>query len=170
MMRLWFKAETVFTQNPKRFASQKSGLRLRFDKNVNPEVKRCIKEFCKWIRKTFIFPIRLVIYIKNTKYVRSNTGELVSAKFWSPYVLDKTPYAVIAVGDFQDKLEGRQKDNKLASILCSIGHELTHYYQWIIDPQLAEEKSISDIKKEERQAKYYAGEIVDYYANTREHP
>ena len=67
-------------------------------------------------------------------------------------------------------MEGKAKDNELAGILCSIGHELTHYYQWITDPQWREEKNVDEIKKEERQAVYYSRAIVDYYANTREHP
>ncbi len=170
MMKLWFKAENVVSQNPERFDSKKKGLRLRFEKDVDPEVKRCIKEFCAWLRTIFVFPIRIVIYIRSAEYVRTHDGELVSAKFWGPYDFGGNPYAVIGTGNYNGSLEGKEKDNELAGILCSIGHELTHYYQWVTDPQWREEKNVDEIKKEERQAVYYSRAIVDYYANTREHP
>lgn len=80
------------------------------------------------------------------------------------------PYASIAAGWFDPKLTGSAKDNQLAALLCSIGHELSHYYQWLSDPKWSEEKSKAEIMREERQARYYSKQIVDYYANTREHP
>lgn len=55
------------------------------------------------------------------------------------------------------------KDNALASILLSLAHELTHYYQWINNIQLTP-------MGRERQATKYANYIIDEYASTREHP
>ena len=55
------------------------------------------------------------------------------------------------------------KDNALASILLSLAHELTHYYQWINNIQLTP-------TGRERQATKYANYIIDEYASTREHP
>ena len=170
MMNLWFRAEWAVFQNPKRFEGIKRGLKVRFDKNVDDEVKRSVKEFCKRLRAIFLFPIQIVIYIKNTDYVKLQSGEKVSAKFLGPYVDTEMPYASIAVGWFDSELTGSAKDNQLATILCSIGHELSHYYQWLSDPKWSEDKSKAEIIKEERQARYYSKQIVDYYANTREHP
>lgn len=170
MMNLWFQAEWAVFQNPERFEGVKKGLKVRFDKNVEDEVKRAVKEFCKWLREIFLFPIQIVIYIKNTDYVKLQSGEKVSAKFWGPYVDTEMPYASIAAGGFDSELTGSAKDNQLAALLCSIGHELSHYYQWLSDPKWSEEKSKAEIMREERQARYYSKQIVDYYANTREHP
>ncbi len=147
----------------------------KYPRNLNEikskmAAKRAVKEFCKWLREIFLFPIQIVIYIKNTDYVKLQNGEKVSAKFWGPYIDTKMPYASIAVGWFDSELTGAAKDNQLATILCSIGHELSHYYQWLSDPKWSEEKSKAEIMREERQAKYYSKQIVDYYANTREHP
>lgn len=39
MMNLWFQAEWAVFQNPERFEGVKKGLKVRFDKNVEDEVK-----------------------------------------------------------------------------------------------------------------------------------
>jgi len=57
----------------------------------------------------------------------------------------------------------RGRDNALASILMSIAHELTHYFQWINNLPLT-------LMGEERQATIYARYIIDEYAETRGHP
>ena len=44
MMNLWFQAEWAVFQNPERFEGVKKGLKVRFDKNVEDEVKRAVKE------------------------------------------------------------------------------------------------------------------------------
>lgn len=59
--------------------------------------------------------------------------------------------------------EKRQKDDILASYICSIAHELTHYYQWLNGVELTP-------IGEERQASRYASLILKKYAETREHP
>lgn len=50
-------------------------------------------------------------------------------------------------------LRERGKDNALAAILHSIAHELSHYYQWLKKYEYNE-------KRMERQAKYYAKELI----------
>jgi len=88
---------------------------------------------------------------------------MVYGTFFSPYDKNVEPYARISAGDYVDLLNEIGKDDALASILCSIAHELTHYFQWINDIQLTS-------RGEERQATIYAGYILDEYAETREHP
>lgn len=141
---------------------RRTGIRLRFDKGVNPEVRRACLEFVQWIRKNFDFPIRIPIYFKNKEFILSNQGEHVSATFFGPYNKCLEPYIRISVGDYGMLLKSRGKDNALAAILRSIAHELSHYYQWI--------KDTFDDPNAERQARYYAGRILDIYAQTRDHP
>lgn len=141
----------------------RKGVRLRFDKDVDEEVRRACKEYVGWLRSQYDFPIRVPIYFKASKYVTTSTGESCSALFFGPYDKSLEPYIKVSVGDYQDLLEEVGKDNALAAILCSITHELSHYYQWIKECDFSMEKS-------ERQAKYYASEIVGDYAETREHP
>ena len=141
----------------------RDGLRLRFDKGVNGEVKRACIEFCKWLRRAYYFPIRVPVYIKSSRKIKALDGEYVSATFFEPDYRYDEPYIRISTGDYEELLGKCGKDNALAPILRSISHELTHYYQWINDIKLTE-------IGEERQAKSYADFIVDEYAETREHP
>lgn len=55
MMNLWFQAEWAVFQNPERFEGVKKGLKVRFDKNVEDEVKRAVKEFANGCEKFFYF-------------------------------------------------------------------------------------------------------------------
>lgn len=159
MRRLWeCKEWNIFVDN-----NCRKGIRLRFDKEVDKEVKRSCKEYVSWLRTQYDFPVRIPIYFKSSKYVTTSTGEKCSALFFGPYNKSLEPYIKVSVGDYQDLLKEVGKDNALAAILCSITHELSHYYQWIKDYDILLEKC-------ERQAKYYATVIVDDYAETREHP
>jgi len=143
--------------------NHRTGLRLKFDKEVDPEVKRACKEFCKWLRKEYFFPMRIPVYIKSSKHIKALDGELVSATFFEPDSYQTEPYIRVAAGDYYDLIITHSKDNALAMILRSISHELTHYFQWINNLKLTP-------IGEERQAMKYAEYIVDEYAETREHP
>ena len=146
----------------------RSGIRIYFDKNVDFEVRRACKEYIRWLRNYYEFPIRVPIYFKDTKYVKNSEGEESSALFFGPNQLTMELYIKISVGDYEDLLKDRDKDNALAAILCSVTHELTHYFQWI----KYHETWLSGDKNNffERQAVYYGREIVYDYAETREHP
>lgn len=141
----------------------RKGVRLRFDKNVDEEVKRACTEFVYWLKIKYEFPVRIPIYFKASKKIISLEGEEVSATFFGPYNKSVEPYIRISVGDYQELLEERGKDNALAAILHSIAHELSHYYQWLKGYEF-------DDAKKERQAQYYAREILYDYAEVREHP
>ena len=159
MRRLWeCKDWNIFVDN-----NCRKGVRLRFDKDVDKEVKRSCKEYISWLRTQYDFPVRIPIYFKSSKYVTKSTGEKCSALFLGPYDKSLEPYIKVSVGDYQDLLKEVGKDNALAAILHSVTHELSHYYQWLKDYDILTEKC-------ERQAKYYATAIVDDYAETREHP
>lgn len=142
----------------------RKGIRLRFDADVNAEVKRSCKEYIKWLRTQYEFPMRVPIYFREKDTVVTLKGENVSAIFFGPYDKDMEPYIKIAVGDYPELLKKYGKDDALAMILCSITHELSHYFQWIKNEYGIDEK------KEERQARYYAREIILDYAETRDHP
>lgn len=139
------------------------GMRLRCDRDIDPEVRRACKEFCKWLRLKYEFPVRIPIYLKNSAMIRAMDGEMVSATFFGPYDKYQEPYIRVAVGDYQELLKKKQKDDILASYICSIAHELTHYYQWLNGVELTP-------IGEERQAGRYASLILKKYAETRKHP
>ena len=144
-------------------STRRTGLKLRFQKDVDTEVRRSCIEFCKWLRKNYFFPIMVPIYFKTTEYIVSKTGVKYSAIFFEPFDKQNEPYIRIATGDFYEIKQNFCEDDALATILRSIAHELTHYYQWINDIKLTEEGY-------EKQARYYANKIIDKYAETRDHP
>ena len=52
---------------------------MRFDKNVDVEVKRACKEYVQWLKSIYRFPVRVPIYFKETKYIKTSSKDLVSA-------------------------------------------------------------------------------------------
>lgn len=145
-------------------AGHRTGLRLRFDKGVDPEVRRACKEFAAFLRKEYFFPIRIVVYIKNSYRIMAMDGDKVFGTFWSMDDFSVEPYARIAVGDYVDLVKRIGEDRALTSILLTIAHELTHYFQWINCIEL------TPIGKERQATNYSKYVVLDEYAETREHP
>ena len=144
--------------------NHRTGLRLRFDKNVDPEVRRACKEFAAFLRREYYFPLRVVAYIKDKPKLRCMDGDTADGTFWrieDDYTVE--PYIRVAAGDYEERCAKRDKDSALIEILFTLAHELTHYFQWINSLKLTH-------KGEERQATMYARYILDEYAETREHP
>lgn len=137
------------------------GLRLRFDHDIDPEVRRACKEFAKWMRSEYYFPMRVVVYIKNSKEIKAADGDLVSATFFRPYDFVTEPYARVAAGEYKDMCSKWGKESALAEILWDIAWGLTNYFQWINDLQLT-------LMGEGRQARQYAQFILDEYQDTRD--
>lgn len=158
MTKIWESEKwkkNVDINNPQR----RKGLRFRFEKEVDKEVRRAILDFGAWLRNEFSFPVRVPIYIKSSSIIKALDGEHVSAIFFEPFDIREEPYIKISTGDYKNSLLKNGKDDALAEILGSIAHELTHYYQWI-----------NDYKPSERQAEYYSSLILYEYSKTREHP
>lgn len=142
---------------------RRKGLRFRFNSTVDPEVKAACLRFGKWLRQEYNFPIRIPIYVKGEKYVKSIDGTLAYGTFFQPDDINEEPYIRIATGNYLIDLKKDGRDEALALILETISHELTHYFQWINGIKLTEVGF-------ERQASAYAGYILDEYADVVEHP
>lgn len=141
----------------------RSGVNLRCDKKVNAEVKTACKEFLKWARKNFVFPIKVPIYVKAYKRIKTKDKDMACGTFFWPNSIYDEPYIKIAIGDYEELLRENGRDNALASILYSLIHELTHYFQWI--------NGVKDPDVElESQAEKCAEEILNIYSETRDHP
>ena len=115
-------------------STYRSGLRLKFDKDVNSEVKRACIEFARWMRKEYYFPVRVTVYLRSKTRIRAIDGDIVYGTFFGPYNRYKEPYIRVAVGDYNELIEKWGNiDLVLTSYLKCIAHELTHYFQWIND-------------------------------------
>lgn len=141
----------------------RSGLYLRCEKEVEEEVRIACKEFAKWLRSEYYFPVKVVVYIKSCVYLNTQDKDIAVGTFFEPYDYTQEPFIRIATGDYKELKESIGRDNALASILKCMAHELTHYFQWINSLKLTE-------MGRERQASQYSRFIMDEYSETREHP
>ncbi len=159
-MKIWLNKTSGTYYDDK---SVRNGLRLRFEPDVDAEVKRAIKDFAVWLRANYRFPIRLVVYVKAAERIKALDGDMVYGIFLELYDHMEEPYIKLAVGDYNELCVKRGKDNALASLLHCLAHEITHYYQWCVCADITD-------RQKEYQATYYASKIIDAYAETREHP
>lgn len=143
--------------------NRRTGLRVRIEKSVDDDLSSACKNFVKWLRKEYYFPLRVIVYIKGTRYIRTIDGDSVVGSFFEPDNYCTEPYIRIATGDYMELLTSYGRDDAMASILLSISHELTHYFQWING------LSLTTIGRE-RQATIYSHYIIDEYSETRDHP
>lgn len=160
-MNIW--TTTAWKKQDIPWQDVRTGLRLRFDKEVHEEVKRACKDFAHWLRSEYYFPIRVPVYVKSTVRLKCMDGDFACGTFFGPYDYKLEPYIRIATGDYLALCEKWDVDKALIEILKSMAHELSHYFQWVNQLKLT---GIG----EERQATKYARSIIDQYLETREHP
>lgn len=134
----------------------RSGLRFRYDNNIDSLLEAFLKKFAIWVRYNYVFPVRVNVYIKNVSYIKAKDGDYVSATFFGPYNKLEEPYIKISVGDYCDIIHSKGIYCALCGMVASVAHELTHYYQWLNNMELSE-------SQEERQAEYYSKKIVYQY-------
>ena len=136
----------------------KTGIYMRIDKNVDDDVTVFCKNFVRWMRKEFFFPVKVNIYVKENYRIKAKDGELVVGTFWRPegFEQDNTPYVRIATGDYQELVAERGKKEAMWSILGTLAHELSHYFQYINQLELTR-------IGEERQATVYSDYILNDY-------
>ena len=137
--------------------SYRRGLRLVFDKDVSPLLRRECKQFAAWLRKEYFFPVRVPVYFRNTPKLRCRDGDTAYGTFFRPDSYEVEPYIRIAVGDFPALCSKWGEEDAVYAVLKTLSPELTHYFQWINGLPLTP-------IGEERQATAYAGYIMDEYA------
>lgn len=133
-----------------------SGLRMHYHKGVHPEVRIALSQFATWLRSEYYFPLRVNVYVKETRRIKAKDGESVVGTTWRPADYDALPYIRLATGDYQELVLERGKDKAIIAILHTFAHELTHYFQHINNLDLT---AIG----EERQATVYANYIISDY-------
>ena len=135
----------------------RTGLRLRFDKDVNPDVKKVVKEFVSFLRREYYFPLRVNVYVRSLYRIKAMDGDMCCGIFWCmPDDYTINPYIRIATGDYEDMCANRGEEFAIYNILHSLAHELTHYFQYINSLKLTP-------RGMERQANNYANYILEEY-------
>lgn len=138
----------------------RSGLRMHYEKGVHPEVRTALSRFADWLRNEFTFPLRVNVYVKESRRIKAMDGELVVGTTWRPVGYDSLPYIRLATGDYFELVSERGKTRAIIAILHTFAHELTHYFQHINNLELT---AIG----EERQATVYANYILSEYIEIR---
>lgn len=129
----------------------REGLRLRFN-NIDDIVRSELLNFSKWLRRDLDFPIRVVVYVKNTKQIKNMEGDYVYGTFFGPFDKSLEPYIRVATGDYFDLIQEIGPVSAIKAILHGFAHEIVHYQQWVMDEDY-----------DERKANYRATRLVNRY-------
>lgn len=105
----------------------KTGLRIRYEKSVDPEIKVLYTEFAKWLRREYCFPLRINVYIKSSYKIKAMDGESVVGTFFWPGEYVKSPYIRLATGDYYELMDNYGEYQAKGELIISFAHELTHY-------------------------------------------
>lgn len=120
------------TKTKEKYKNIESGIVFIYDNNINKDIKRAFANFEKWLSKNLYFPVKLYIYIRNTKHVQTTKGESVVGRLFAPGDAGhERAFAEIAVGDYKELLNKEKKTVLLAEMMDPIAHEIVHYFQWI---------------------------------------
>ena len=131
-----------------------NGISLRFEKGVESEFRKLCIQFVNWLRKNYSFPVHINIYIKDCEKIRLLGGQLSYGGF--RYFENRAPYIRIPARIAPDIREAYEDIENYYSILGSLVHELTHYYQWVAG--LTQTDAVS-----ERQANYFRFRIIERF-------
>ena len=139
-------------------SGEEQGLRCRFPRGYPVEGKAEIKDFLSFLRKSYVFPIRLYVELKD------------KASFTDPSDGHKY-YGIFFGGDPEQRqypkirvAAGIAEKNPLEDVLFALAHELTHYYQWYF----LEDSSRTD-RSLEREANKWAKYILELYQWEKDH-
>ncbi len=136
----------------------KTGLRIH-GRNGHPEVRDALVRFACWIRREREFPVQVNVYLSPLERVIARDGDKCTGLIWIPDDPSRYPYIRIATGDYDERKREDGRDDALASDICTLCHELIHYWQWLEHNDMWE-KGVA------RQA----SRLVDRYAKTTDHP
>ncbi len=130
------------------------GLSLHFEKGVEPGFRTLCIRFANWLRNKYSFPAHVNVYIKDCEKIRLVGGQMAYGGF--RYFENRSPYIRIPARIEPAVREEYTEMEIYYSILSSLVHELTHYYQWVAD--LKQTDAVS-----ERQANYFRFRIIERF-------
>ena len=140
-------------------SERRTGLYMRYDKEVDSEVKIAFKDLARWIRARFYFPVRVTVYVKASKRVLARDGDLCVSVFFRPDSYEEEPYSRIATGDYKELADKWDDQKAKIALLTPLFIDLTYYFQWLNAEKLT-------LIGEKRQASCYANALMEEYWNT----
>lgn len=133
----------------------RDGLRIRIHPQVHPFLRREVHTFVRWLRANYPFPIRVNVYIPNTKKIRANDGDLCYGRCFVPYDPDDS-ITIDVAGGYDYDGDFRALQNYTWGTIFMLAHELGHYYQYLNRVSLTP-------RGIEWQATYYAHRVQEAY-------
>lgn len=128
MNKLWnlqnFSAEALYR------TAARDGLRIRIHPQVHPFLRREVHTFVRWLRANYPFPIRVNVYIPNTKKIRANDGDLCYGRCFVPDDPDDS-ITIDVAGGYDYDGDFRALQNYTWGTIFTLAHELGHYYQYL---------------------------------------
>ena len=122
----------------------------------HPEVRQALNRYARWLRKTYVFPIRVPVYLFPSRTIITQDGNRVTASFFAPFDRDVEPSIRIATGDYPEIKRSSGRDNALAAYIMSLSHEIVHYYQWLERGNVSERGVVA---KARSMLRTYASEV-----------
>lgn len=152
-MNLWKRYEYGRKEQP---LSQ--GISLHVEKGIDPELRALFVQFIDWARKKYSFPVHVNVYIKDCEKIRLVGGEMAYGGF--RYFEDRPPYIRIPARIDPELREEEDDLDIYYTILGSLVHELTHYFQWVAE--LDQTDAVS-----ERQANYFRFRVLKQFCKDK---
>lgn len=119
--------------------TRKTGINVRCIGHVDPHLRSIIVEFIGWMRSNYVFVHRVAIYIREQYMSKQRNENDFSASFIAPFCKDDDPFIRVNLANRQ--LDTENIENLRYSVLISIAHEITHYFQWIADREFSESEA-----------------------------
>ena len=141
------------------YAASATGIRVKFDEELAPELSEKARALISFLRKNYYFPVRCNIMITaHERYRSAEDGHIYYGIFYDNEKLyeKRKIYPQIAVAG------GLGKNTAADDVLHVLLHELTHYFQWFF----AEEEKRSDRSLEieaTKWASYILAEFNEFY-------
>lgn len=110
----------------------RKGLRINARK-VDSHIGCAFKQFAKWLRQRYEFPVRVPVYLSNKDKIIDRDGEPCFSLFFAPFENITEPYIRIATGDYPDMVEECGKGNATFELLYSLALGVVKYQKWLDD-------------------------------------
>lgn len=142
-------------------SQENQGISFHYEKGIDHDLRELYLHFSEWLRKNYVFPVHLTVYILNQEKVMLRNGALRYGSFrWYPI---RSPRIKVPSKIEAELLEECSLEEIYVMILSSLVHEISHYFQWSLG--LEQTNAVS-----ERQANYYRFRIIEqYYADVSKH-
>lgn len=132
-------------------SAKQAGIRIKYDNEINLELICEYKEFIKWLRNKYYFPIRINVFFYDVyKFKSKKDGHTYYGVFFEGENNKKKIYPQIHLA---------AKTNKVEDVLFGLIHELSHYFQWFF----YEDNKRSDRSLEIEANKYAKYILFRYY-------